>query len=121
MLQFSYLFYLIQTYVDNIELYKPVEIKVYGNNFIPKKEIITIVNKIITNNSILKIDIKNIQNKINSSSYIEMSRVYISLPSIVNVEIKEIRPIALFQDNDNNIFTFSNVLMKILEYYFMNA
>ena len=42
-----------------------------------------------------------------------MSRVYISLPSIVNVEIKEIRPIALFQDNDKNIFFLDDNNKKI--------
>lgn len=101
---FITLFYSIQTYIASIDLYKPKEIRVVGDNFVSKLEVIEIVNKSIENNNILNINIKNIQENINSNPFIEKSKVYFSLPSTVEIIIKEIRPLALFQINNDIYF-----------------
>ena len=105
---FITLFYSIQTYIINIELYKPSEIRVTGNNFISESEVIEIANKSILNKNILNINIKNIQESINSNPFIEKSKAYFRLPSTVEIIVKEIRPIALFQKNNDIFFLDDN-------------
>ena len=106
------LFYSIQTYILSIDLYKLNKIEVYGNNFILNEEIIKTVDKTTKEKNILNIDIKDIQNNINSNPYIEKSKVYISLPSKINIIVKELKPIALFQ-NENSLFFLDDNNNKI--------
>ena len=98
-------FYIINSYVKYINLYNLNEIKIYGNDFIEEEEIERIIETSFSNiNNILSLDIKDMQNKINNNPFIKASKIHAILPSKININIKEIIPIALIENNNNYYF-----------------
>ena len=50
------------------------------------------------------IELKKLEQSLNNHSYIKASKIYKVLPNIITVEIKEVSPIALFEDNKKYYF-----------------
>jgi len=98
-------------YLDKINLYEVNNIEVKGNKFIDKNEIKAIVQKSIKNPT-YNLDINKIQKTLNNHSYINKSKVYSILPSKIVVAVKEIMPIAIYENN-NDIFFLDKNLNKI--------
>ena len=56
------------------------------------------------NSKINNIELKKLEQSLNNHSYIKASKIYKILPNIITVEIKEVSPIALFEDNKKYYF-----------------
>ena len=92
----------IKKYLDKINLYQIKTFEISGNKFIEKNEIKNIVQESIENLS-YNLDINKIQESLNKHSYINNSKIYSKLPSKIIIEINEIIPLAMYQNN-NDIF-----------------
>ena len=90
-------------YINIINMYKIDSFEINGNQFIDNDEIKTIVNKTIQNSS-YNLDINKIQNSINEHTFINKSKVYSVLPSKIIITVKEIIPIAIYENNSNIFF-----------------
>ena len=98
-------------YINIINMYKIDSFEINGNQFIDNDEIKTIVNKTIQNSS-YNLDINKIQNSINEHTFINKSKVYSVLPSKIIITVKEIIPIAIYENN-SNIFFLDHKLNKV--------
>ena len=101
----------IVNYLDKINLYEIKTFEINGNKFIGKNEIKDIVQKSVENLS-YNLDINKIQESLNNHSYINNSKVYSKLPSKIIIEINEITPLAIYENN-NDIFFLDKNLDKI--------
>ena len=99
--------FLINNYLSKINFYEINKIIVKGNNFILEDEITQVIKKSI-NNNLFKLDVINIQNQVNKSPFIKVSKIYTILPSNLIIEIKEIIPLAIIEYNDNIYFIDQN-------------
>ena len=93
----------IQLYVKSIDLFKLKTININGNNFVQKNNIKDILKE-YKGNSLNKLEIKKLEENLNNHSYIKASKIYKVLPNIIAVEIKEVSPIALFENNNQYYF-----------------
>ena len=105
----------IKKYLDKINLYQIKTFEISGNKFIEKNEIKNIVQESIENLS-YNLDINKIQESLNKHSYINNSKIYSKLPSKIIIEINEIIPLAMYQNN-NDIFFLDKNLNKIQANY----
>jgi len=111
------LYTLIALIVASIIFYlfeiKPFQIKninINGNSFLTKnliKEQIKINNK-----TILNIDLKKLKKQLIQNNYIQDAKIYIELPNNLNIDIKEITPIAVIEE-DKKIFFIDKKLNLI--------
>ena len=95
--------FLIQSYIEKTDLFKLKKINISGNNFLKENNIKNILEE-YKNTKIINLEIKKIEQSLNSHSYIRASKIYKILPNIISIEIKEITPIALFEDNKTYYF-----------------
>ena len=105
----------IKNYLDKINLYEIKTFEISGNKFIAKNEIKTIVQESIENLS-YNLDVNKIQESLNKHSYINNSKIYSKLPSKIIVEINEVTPLAIYENN-NGIFFLDKNLNKIQASY----
>ena len=95
--------FLIQLYIEKTDLFKLKKINISGNNFLKENNIKNILEE-YKNTKLINLEIKKIEQSLNDHSYIRASKIYKILPNIISVEIKEITPIALFEDNKTYYF-----------------
>ena len=93
----------IKLYVDKINLFQLKTINISGNNFVENNNIKNILKE-YENSKINNIELKKLEQSLNNHSYIKASKIYKVLPNIITVEIKEVSPIALFEDNKKYYF-----------------
>ena len=93
----------IKLYVDKINLFQLKTINISGNNFVENNNIKNILKE-YENSKINNIELKKLEQSLNNHSYIKASKIYKILPNIITVEIKEVSPIALFEDNKKYYF-----------------
>ena len=95
--------FLIQLYIEKTNLFKLKKINISGNNFLKENNIKNILEE-YKNTKLINLEIKKMEKSLNSHSYIRASKIYKILPNIISIEIKEITPIALFEDNKTYYF-----------------
>ena len=100
--------FLIYTYALKIELYNVKNIKINGTRFIMKNEIHSMIAH-YKNDKINSLEIKEIQGTINMHPYIKASKIYKILPNTIIINIKEVVPIALFEDKGKYYFLDSKL------------
>jgi len=100
--------FLIYTYAIKIELYNVKNIKINGTRFIMKNEIYSMLAH-YKNNKINSLEIKEIQETVNMHPYIKASKIYKVLPNTIIINIKEVVPIALFEDKGKYYFLDSKL------------
>ncbi len=92
--------------------YSIYNIVVSGNSFVNNDFIKSVVQKNINNKNIFNINIDLINKEIIENDFIETSKIYITFPSTISIVVKEINPIALFS-NDNQNYLIDGNLNKI--------
>ncbi len=95
--------FIVQLYIDKTNLFKLKKINISGNNFLNEDKIKNILEE-YKNTTLINLEIKKIEQSLNNHSYIRASKIYKILPNIISVEVKEITPIALFEDNKTYYF-----------------
>ena len=97
----------IYFYTEKINLFHLKKINIKNNNFVKKEEVNTLLEKYI-DVKINNLSISNLQDTINNHPYIKANKVYKIIPNTIVVDIKEIIPIALFEEENSYFFLDNN-------------
>ena len=100
--------YFNYTYIKKSDPFKVKIIDINGNDFIKELEIISSIEKLIKNKNLINVEIEKIQQALSEKKFIESARVYKKIPSTIKIDISEIIPIALINDEINNYFIDEN-------------
>ena len=93
----------IQLYVKKINLFQLKTINISGNYFVKESNIKNILKE-YKNSKINNLELKKLEKSLNNHSYIKASKIYKVLPNIISVEIKEVSPVALYENNKKYYF-----------------
>ena len=96
-------------YVKISNKYSIYNIEISGNSFVNNAFIKNVVQKNINNKNIFNIDIDLINKEIIKNDYISTSKIYTTFPSTILIIVKEITPIALFSNNNQNYLIDGNL------------
>ena len=95
--------YSIQLYIKKINLFQLKTINISGNYFVEENNIKNILKE-YKNSKINNLELKKLEKLLNNHSYIKASKIYKVLPNIISVEIKEVSPVALYENNTKYYF-----------------
>tara|TARA_Y100001970_G_scaffold290607_1_gene424971 strand:- start:1583 stop:2302 length:720 start_codon:yes stop_codon:yes gene_type:complete len=95
--------FIIKLYTNQINLFNEFQIKITGNNFINKEQILEHLTP-YTKKSLLSLDLKIIKKNINQIEYIESSQISKVLPHTLIIKIIEKEPILLIVKEDEQYF-----------------
>ena len=96
--------YFNYNYIINTDPFKIDTVDIEGNDYIKDSDIITSIEKLIENKNLLNIEINKIQESVSRNKFIKSVRIYKKIPSIIKIDISEIKPIALINDKNKNYF-----------------
>lgn len=96
-------------YVKISNKYSIYNIEISGNSFVNNAFIKNVVQKNIDNKNIFNVDIDLINKEIIKNDYISASKIYTTFPSTILIVVKEITPIALFSNNNQNYLIDENL------------
>ena len=92
--------FLIKNYIDKINYFKIKKIIVTGNNFVSNDDIVNSIDKTLTGNRILNLNLFEIQKHVNKNPFINSSKIFTYFPSTLCIDINEINPIAFYEKNN---------------------
>ena len=100
-------------YAKESNKYSIYNIVISGNSFVNNDFINDIVQQNLDNKNIFNINIDLINKSIIENNFIETSKIYTTFPSTISIVVKEVNPIALFSNENQNYLIDSN-LNKII-------
>ena len=98
---------IIKNYADQKHLFNDLQIKIRGNVFIKKEQLLEYVNPHI-DESLLSLDLKYIQNNLALMDYIETTQLSQILPNTLVIDVVEKQPILLIIKENSNYFMDKN-------------
>lgn len=108
-------YYLLQSDLMNLK-----EITIEGNEQVQAEEIINISN-LVTNRSIFKYNLKEMEKDIESLSYIKNAKVQRKFPSTITIEVKEREEYAIIPYMGSYIYIDQeNIVLKATDSYIAN-
>jgi len=99
----------IKEYISKSNTFKVFRTNINGNDFVDSNILRDSIEHLVLGHYIYKIDIEKIKNTIEKNDYISSCIVSINLPSVVNIKIKEIKPIAITTIGDSTYFIKNNM------------
>ena len=103
---------LITKYLVFANPFAITDIKIQGNHYIPNNIILGIIDKQIKNQNILNIDFKIIKDSLHKHDFIYKTKIYTEIPSSIVIDISEVKPVGLLENN-GSIFFLSQDLKLI--------
>jgi len=95
----TFLILYIFNYASKANYFQVKNINITGNNFLEDKAIYKIIENEI-NDDVVRLDLKMIQKKINKNEYISSSKIFTLFPSYLYIEINEIIPVGIYENNN---------------------
>ena len=95
---------MISKYLLAIDPFKITTIKISGNKYVDKTQVLKEIKEYTNNQNILKIKLKEINSNLEKNDFIYATKTYTKFPSTLLVEIEELTPLALFEKNGNFYF-----------------
>ena len=103
----------ILNHVEEVKYFKIDDYSIKGNQFVEKKQIESIINNHIKNNTVYSINLNKLSDEINSNAFIHSSKIHTLLPSTIYIKIQEVNPIGLIEiDDDFYFIDFNTNLIK---------
>ena len=103
---------LLMIYSINDKSFNIKHITINNNHFINSKEIENIIKQELENKNILNVNISKIKESINKNDYIQSSKIFTTFPSSIFININEITPIVLFEE-ESKYYLYDYKLNKI--------
>ena len=94
----------IYKYINKINYYQINNINISGNNYLRKDFINKIISEKVAKETIFSIDLEKVRKDIDSHSFINSSNAYLVLPQSLFINVQEINPIALYEENNQIYF-----------------
>jgi len=95
---------LIVKYLVFSNTFKITEIIIKGNDYISKNTILETIKKHTKNKNIINISLQTIQKDLDKYEFIYKTKIYTKIPSSIIIDISEIKPIGLLENNSNIYF-----------------
>ena len=116
---------LVTKYLVFANPFEITDIIIRGNNYIPNNIILEIIDKQVKNQSILNIDFKIIKDDLHKHDFIDKTKIYTEMPSSIVIDISEVKPIGLLENNGSIFFLSQNLKLINANYksinYFSNT
>ena len=116
---------LISKYLVFANPFVITDIKIQGNHYIPNNIILELIDKQIKNQNILNIDFKIIKNSLHKHDFIYKTKIYTEIPSSIVIDISEVKPIGLLENNGSIFFLSQDLTLINANYesinYFSNT
>ena len=101
---------LVKGYVNQLGLFHDIHIEIKGNQFVAQNIILEKVTPFL-DQSLLSLDLADIQNGVSSLDFVESVQVSRILPETLLLQILERKPILLFTLDKQNLFMDKNGLL----------
>jgi len=111
---------LINKYLVFSNSFKITEVIIEGNDYIPNNSILEIINKQIENKNILNVNFKAIHNILHQYDFIYKTKIYTRIPSSIVIDISEVKPIGLLENNDSIFFLSEDLKLINANYQSIN-
>ncbi len=111
---------LINKYLVFSNSFKITEVIIEGNDYIPNNSILEIINKQIKNKNILNVNFKAIHNILHQYDFIYKTKIYTRIPSSIVIDISEVKPIGLLENNDSIFFLSEDLKLINANYQSIN-
>ena len=111
---------LINKYLVFSNSFKITEVIIEGNDYIPNNSILEIINKQIENKNILNVNFKAIHNILHQYDFISKIKIYTRIPSSIVIDISEVKPIGLLENNDSIFFLSEDLKLINANYQSIN-
>ena len=111
---------LIIKYIVFINPFKITDIIVQGNNYISSNTILELIDKEIDNKNILNIDFNAITNELHKNSFVYRTKIYTKIPSSIVIDISEVEPLGLMENNDSIFFLSQDLKLINADYKSIN-
>ena len=111
---------LIVKYMVFINPFKITDIIVQGNNYISNNIILELINKEVANKNILNVDFKTIANELHKNNFVYRTKIYTKIPSSIVINISEVKPIGLLENNDSIFFLNQDLELIYADYKSIN-
>ena len=93
--------------------FKINNIKISGNEYVSRNEILNMINDYTENQNIINVKLKIINSELEKNNFIHTIKSYTQFPNILLIEVEELTPLALFERNQN--FYFMDQSKKIIK------
>ena len=90
----------ILKYLLSITPFKIDNTIITGNNFLNDQIITNLIHNNLENKNIINVNFKQIRKEIEKNNFVYETKIYTQLPSSIIVEIEEISPLALLEQDD---------------------
>ena len=111
---------LITKYLVFANPFKITDIIIQGNNYIPNNIILEIIDEQIENKNILNVDFEIIKNRLHKHDFIYRTKIYTKIPSSIIIDISEVKPIGLLEDNGSIYFLSQDLQLITANYKSIN-
>ena len=111
---------LITKYLVFTNSFRITNIIIQGNKYIPNDVILETINKQTENKNILNVDFKMIKNSLYEYDFIYKTKIYIKIPSSIIIDISEVKPIGLLEDNGSIYFLSQDLKLINANYQSIN-
>ena len=95
---------MVSKYLLIIEPFKINLIKISGNDYVSTNQILDSITDYTKEGNIINLNLDAINSKLKKNDFIHTTKSYIKFPNILIIEIEELRPLALFETNQNFYF-----------------
>jgi len=116
---------LITKYLVFANPFEITDIKIQGNHYIPNNIILEIIDNQVKNQNILNIDFKMIKDSLHKHDFIYKTKIYTEIPSSIVIDISEVKPIGLLENNGSIFFLSQDLKLINASYksinYFSNT
>jgi len=116
---------LITKYLVFANPFEITDIIIQGNNYVPNNIILEIIDKQVKNQNILNIDFKIIKDSLHKHDFIYKTKIYTEIPSSIVIDVSEVKPIGLLENNGSIFFLSQDLKLINASYksinYFSNT
>ena len=95
---------MVSKYLLIREPFKINLIKISGNDYVSTNQILDSITDYTKEGNIINLNLDAINSKLKKNDFIHTTKSYIKFPNILIIEIEELRPLALFETNQNFYF-----------------
>ena len=116
----SLLSIVITKYLVFANSFKITNVIIQGNKYIPDNIILETINKQVKNKHILNVDFKIIKNSLHKHDFIYKTKIYTKVPSSIVIDIPEVKPIGLLENNGSIFFLSQDLKLINADYQAIN-
>jgi len=102
--------FLVQKYISQLGLFENIHVEIRGNQFIDSDRIIKEVEPLI-DQSLLSINLDNIQDGVSFLDFVQTTRASCILPSTLIIQVLERKPVILIIHDNQNLFMDINGIL----------